>query len=160
MPRNEKLVRRSARVLLLDAADRLLLFRMTDDIWFTPGGGVERSESPREAAARELWEETGLRAAPHDLGPRVAWTGGHADLGWARGRFEDVFYLHRVDGHEVDTSHMESLERGNTAAHRWWPVTELATTEETVFPFGLAGLLHELLAGRIPSEPVRLPWHH
>ncbi|MEO3752864.1 NUDIX domain-containing protein [Streptomyces sp. B6B3] len=164
-PRRPRPVRRSARVLLLDAADRLLLFRMKDATpgafcWITPGGGVRRAERVRAAAARELWEETGLRVAPRDLGARVAWTGGRAEFSWASGYFEDVFFLHRVRAHEVDTSHMEELERGQTTAHHWWSLDELAATGERIHPFGLPGLLGELLAGRIPAEPVRLPWHH
>lgn len=30
------------------------------DFWVAPGGGVKGSESYEEAAAREVWEETGL----------------------------------------------------------------------------------------------------
>ncbi|TDC79565.1 NUDIX hydrolase [Streptomyces hainanensis] len=162
--RRRGLARRTARVLLLDAAERLLLFRMAPPSggaeWLTPGGGVGRGEPLAAAAARELWEETGLRAAPAELGRPVALTGGYADLGWKRGRFEDVFFLHRVDTHEVDTGRMEPYERGTTTGHRWWPVAELATTAERVIPLGLPELLPGLLAGRLPAEPVRLPWHH
>ncbi|WP_326599673.1 NUDIX hydrolase [Streptomyces sp. NBC_01803] len=154
------MARRSARVLLLDGADRLLLFRMTDGLWLTPGGGVRWHETLRAAAAREVWEEAGLRVAPRALGRRVAWTGGHADLGWKRGLFEDHFFLHRVARHEVDTSRMEEFERGATTGHRWWPVAELATTEERVVPFGLVSLLTAILTGHVPDEPVTLPWHH
>jgi ADP-ribose pyrophosphatase YjhB (NUDIX family) len=37
---------------------------------------------------------------------------------------------------------------------------ELATTAETVVPYGLVPLLTGLLAGDRPAEPVQLPWHH
>lgn len=35
--------------------------------WFIPGGHVEQGERPREAAARELFEEAGISLAPKDL---------------------------------------------------------------------------------------------
>jgi ADP-ribose pyrophosphatase YjhB (NUDIX family) len=35
--------------------------------WTVPGGHLELEESPREGAARELREETGVRADPDDL---------------------------------------------------------------------------------------------
>jgi len=60
-----RIERRGARVLLLDGEGRLLLVRGHDpheperSFWFTPGGGLEGSETFLEAAVRELAEETG-----------------------------------------------------------------------------------------------------
>jgi 8-oxo-dGTP pyrophosphatase MutT (NUDIX family) len=155
--------RRSARVLLVDGADRLLLFRFVGSTfrgWITPGGGVRDGEAVRDAAARELREETGLLISPTDLGSPVAHTGGYARLGWADGMFRDDFFFHRVDTHEVDTSAMEDFEREHAGDHRWWTLAELARPAEPVLPLGLRDLLEQLLAGRVPTEPVELPWHH
>src|SRR5215469_2972472 len=57
-------VRRAARVILLDPADRVLLMRYDQpppngQHWATPGGGAEDGEDYPAAALRELAEETG-----------------------------------------------------------------------------------------------------
>jgi 8-oxo-dGTP pyrophosphatase MutT (NUDIX family) len=163
MPLSGPYRRRSARVLLVDGSDRVLLLRLRDHgghIWLTPGGGVQDGEPLAEAAARELREEVGLAVPAAGLGEPVAHTGGYVRFSWAEGIFRDEFFLHRVAAHEIDTSGMEELEAGQHAGHRWWSVDELRATPETVYPLGLAGLLADLVAGRIPAEPVELPWHH
>ncbi|MGC4174093.1 NUDIX hydrolase [Demequina sp.] len=69
----DRIERLGARVLLLDGSGRLLLVRGHDphqperSFWFTPGGGIEAGESPREAAVRELAEETGYVLEPGEL---------------------------------------------------------------------------------------------
>jgi 8-oxo-dGTP pyrophosphatase MutT (NUDIX family) len=155
--------RRSARVLLLDAADRVLLFRVVDPregpgaFWLTPGGGVRRGESWTAAAARELAEETGLAADPAALGFPVARRRGWGTFPSGRRRVHDVFFVYRVTGHEVDTSRMEEHERGTTTGHRWWPVPELAASGADVRPPGLPDLLADVLVGRVTGTPRRLP---
>ena len=66
MPRT---LRPAARILLVDGAGRVLLFRFTPEdgrapFWCTPGGAVDPGESYEEAARRELYEETGIIADP------------------------------------------------------------------------------------------------
>lgn len=59
-----------AGVAVLDG-DRVLLVQRDAEPWVgswcTPGGHLEVAEEPRDAAARELREETGLRVDPADL---------------------------------------------------------------------------------------------
>jgi 8-oxo-dGTP pyrophosphatase MutT (NUDIX family) len=149
--------RRAARVLLVDAERRVLLFHGCDPAddtagswWFTPGGGLDPGETPAQGAARELAEETGLRVAPDELGAPV-----HARV--ARFRFaggayrqsEDFFVL-RVDAHDVDTSGFNDLEVSAVLGHRWWTGEELRATltagTERVYPAELPDLLD-----RVPS---------
>ncbi|MER6047599.1 NUDIX domain-containing protein [Streptomyces sp. NPDC001793] len=168
MPDQGSYRRDSARVLLLDDLDRLLLLKFHVDPdapesghgWCTPGGGVEDGETLSEAAARELCEETGLSVAPEALGSAVAETSGYADLGWSEGIFRDVFFQLRVTSHQVDVTGQEPHERNYHAGYRWWPIADLAATNETVYPFGLAKLTAGLVAGHVPAVPIQLPWHH
>ena len=61
--------RRVAVALAIDydenRADRALVMlvrsRKHSDKWVVPKGGIEKGESAREAAARELWEEAGVK---------------------------------------------------------------------------------------------------
>jgi 8-oxo-dGTP pyrophosphatase MutT (NUDIX family) len=151
--------RRSARVFLVDGDDRLLLL-LSGIYWITPGGGVADGEDVASAAAREMREEIGLTVDAATLGAPVAESGGYAEFDWASGEFYDSFFFHRVGKHDVDTSGMEDSEWSSHGGHHWWTVDELRTTDKIVYPLDVVPLLRELLAGRIPHEPVWLPWHH
>ncbi|MEV0380029.1 NUDIX domain-containing protein [Nonomuraea sp. NPDC050643] len=159
-------VRETARVLLIDAAGRTLLYRgrllQVEDppyAWFTPGGGVDPGESPRQAAARELKEELGHAVTPEALGEVVATSEGGWSLGGRRFFSRDVYFALRVDGLEVDTSGMDAEERAVTDRFQWWTAAELPSADEPVVPRGLGPLLERLVAGDRPVEPVILPWH-
>ncbi|MCG5215263.1 NUDIX domain-containing protein [Streptosporangium soli] len=163
----EAISRPSARILLVDDRERVLLYRglgmtkKTDYAWFTPGGGVNPGEALTAAAARELREETGRSATPEAFGPVVATSSGH----WtsADGRLfhsEDYYFFLRVPEFQVDISGMEDRERSLLDTHRWWTLPDLRSTGENLIPPSIAVLLDRLLAEGAPSEPVLLPWHH
>ena len=149
----EPVDRLASRVLLLDAAGRVLLFRGCDpgqpergSWWFTPGGGRDEGESPRECAVRELREETGLRVQPDALGEVV-----HERLtvfpfdGQTYRQTEDYFVV-RIDSHEVDTSGFSEVEHRFVQDHRWWHPEEIRTTSERYYPEELLDVLARVSA--------------
>lgn len=54
-------------ILVLREGKILACKRKTSELWGYPGGKIGEAESPIFAAARELWEETGIKALPEDL---------------------------------------------------------------------------------------------
>ena len=50
-PQDRPIPRPTARVVLIDSGDRLLLFKwLPSNVWITPGGAVEPGETYEEAA--------------------------------------------------------------------------------------------------------------
>ncbi len=64
---------RVAAYAILKQDEKILLCRISAAVphsvgkWTLPGGGIEFGESPEQAMVREVYEETGLHAAPVDV---------------------------------------------------------------------------------------------
>jgi len=145
------IARVAARVLLINEAGRILLFHgidpanPADDYWVTPGGGLAPGETPAQAAARELFEETGLRVGPAELGQPVFRNVVEFSFEGRLYRQEQDFFLLRVRTWEVDTSGFDDSELRSVDGHRWWSAEELAVTTEAVYPESLPSLLRSFV---------------
>lgn len=162
--RAERLARRSSRVILLDAEFRTLLFKYVPadwpSAWVTPGGGLRPGETLAAGAARELFEEVGLRVEPEQLGSPVAYTTGYADKGWTSGPFRDDLFVYQAPSVNVSTAGMEPTEASQLADVRWWSADEIDAATDLILPLGLAELVRRVAAGDRPSSPIELPWRN
>lgn len=109
-------------LMLMNAEGKIFVGMRNDgpqDAWQMPQGGVDKGEDPRDAALRELWEETGVTAdlveiiaetegwlpydLPHDIVPHI-WKGRY------RGQ-EQKWFLLRFTGADdqinIETDHPE-----------------------------------------------------
>ena len=136
--------RTTARVLPVSPDRAVLLLEERDPArpdrryWSTIGGAVDPGETHAAAAAREAFEEAGLRVDPAALiGPvvehRQAYTWGGVDYDG------EHTYFALLLGRDVEVSldHLEPEEVGNVFGGRWWTPDELeagATYEPPVLP--------------------------
>jgi 8-oxo-dGTP pyrophosphatase MutT (NUDIX family) len=141
-------IRRAARLLVIDEAERILLFRFTFSgrlpFWATPGGECDPGENFETAARRELFEETGL---DFDPGPVIAERGN--DFITAEGEpvtADERYFAVRVPTGDIATHGHTALEREIMLEHRWFTRAELADWPETIFPPEILALLERAQA--------------
>ena len=146
----------SARALLIDPQDRVLLMKLAfsehQTYWLTPGGTLHPGESYEDALRREIREETGLTLAQPG---HWVWTSPKRIV--RDGVPVDTLarvYIQRVPHFIAAPTALTSEERGIFRELRWWSTAEIAGSRETFIPRTLAVLLLALLDRPWPEEPI------
>jgi ADP-ribose pyrophosphatase YjhB (NUDIX family) len=162
-------LRASARAIVLDEDDRVLLCRFASPhpavpdgaqtVWAAPGGGVEPGEDGLSALRRELREETGLVIAvdPPHVWRQIVVAADHAP--GFDGFSNDYFFVratHFDPQGEFTDDQLAADE--HLTAFRWWQLSEIADYPgpDLFSPRDLATLLTDLLTSGMPSAPVTL----
>lgn len=142
-------IRRSARLMILEPGGRLLLFRYHDGrgkpFWSTAGGELKEGEDYRQAAARELKEETGFDAV---VGRFLR----DRDDVYAVARAEpaqwlEQYFLVTCSSEKVpDRTGWTAEERETIQNWRWWSLEEMREQGSSAFrPNWLPDLLERTL---------------
>lgn len=138
--------RSGARIVVTDGSHVLLMADTDPGIpgsrwWVTPGGGIDAGETPRQAAVRELAEETGLQVGGEQLrGPVAVRDVVHGYSDQVLHQHESFFVL-VTPRFEVDTAGQTEGEQLTMAGHAWHSIEELDHLPEPVWPAGVSQLI-------------------
>lgn len=159
-------VRNSIKIILLNSKNELLLL-CTDDksiktskgkyhgrFWQLVGGKIEEGENTKQAAERELFEETGLKASDVTFGD-VVWKG-ELDL-----KMKDVmthinqcFIVARTNNENVTLKNLTDEEKPVIKTLEWLSLDQIKNSEDIIYPVVLPDYLPDILKGKYPKEPI------
>lgn len=131
--------RDAARVLVIDESERILLIRGQDPSrpeigtwWYAPGGGLEEGESHKEAASRELWEETGLSV---EITSDPIWRR-EVEFTFNNVNYlqRELYFLVRTKSFEPKPQVLSELEKISLLEPKWWSHPELMTLPDLIYP--------------------------
>lgn len=157
-------IRKTARAVLLDPDNRILLFEfhlpagfISDSprrFWATVGGEIEPGEDVEQALVREVREETGIAGC--FFGPELWFGSNMLVIKGVPTRTLERFFLVRSPVAALGATSWTDVEKDVMRRHKWWTAEELLTTGETVFPAKL-GYWLQLFLRQGTAEPREIP---
>ena len=167
-PPDPAIHRKTARVLPVDPEGRVLLLHGWDPhhrdrpFWFTIGGAVEEGdgeaagESLRDAAARELYEETRISVDPAQLGEPIAQNTIEFSLGGHRIVQDQTFYAVLVEAAEVSLEGLDQYEQATTDKYGWLAAGDLGADDRPAHP-DIPDLIRAAVASVRRDKPPAAP---
>ena len=110
----------SVAAVIHNADGRLLLQQKHDGTWSLPAGAIEPGETPEQAIAREVLEETGLRCT----GSEVIATLGGPEFRYTYANGDPVEYLIVLFKCTVSEETVSPTDFDETLALRWFACDE------------------------------------
>lgn len=105
----------------------LMVLNKDFEKWVFPGGYVERDDTWRESAARELLEEGGLSANPSDLQPIAIMSGKKHHLRYKNGDETQVFSVAFLA--DKFTSESDDFDKEEVGDKKWFTPDEIDNLE-------------------------------
>ena len=161
-------LRHTVRIILLNDYNDLLLMCIDDPktksiggkylgrFWIMIGGQVDEGESFKEAAIRELFEETGIIREEVELGP-IVW---FRELDWIANdkpiHLKEKFIVAKTKKKTVALTKLTEYESEVIKHLSWFSLGQIMSSKETIYPTLLSKHLPDIIANRYPKKLIKL----
>lgn len=161
-------IRNTVRILLFNNDMELLLMCIDDPktrsinneykgkFWVTAGGKIEERETVKEAALRELFEETGIDKNEVKIGPIVWFRELDLILYGKLSYLKEQYIIAFTQKKNVSPVKLSSDEIGIIKTMRWFSLSQIKKIKEIVYPITLLKYLPSLIEKNYPKKPIKI----